>query len=81
MQGAQVWSLAWELDLTCIPQLRSLPAATKTQYNQKKKNHNNNRKTDMPDFPGGTVDKNLPAIAGGMGSIPGPGRSHMQRSN
>ena len=26
------------------------------------------------DFPGGTEDKNLPANAGDMGSIPGPGR-------
>ena len=28
-------------------------------------------------FPGGSVDKNPPANAGDMGSIPGPGRSHM----
>ena len=33
------------------------------------------------DFPGGTVVKNLPANAGDTGSIPGPGRSHMPRSN
>ena len=33
------------------------------------------------DFPGATVDKNLPANAGDMGSIPGPGRSHMPQSN
>ena len=26
------------------------------------------------DFPGAAVDKNLPANAGDMGSIPGPGR-------
>ena len=32
-------------------------------------------------FPGGTVIKNLPANAGDTGSIPGPGRSHMPRSN
>ena len=32
-------------------------------------------------FPGGAVVKNLPANAGDMGSIPGPGRSHMPRSN
>ena len=31
------------------------------------------------DFPGGTADKNLPANAGELGSIPGPGRSHMPR--
>ena len=32
-------------------------------------------------FPGGAVVKNLPANAGDMGSSPGPGRSHMLRSN
>ena len=32
-------------------------------------------------FPSGAVDKNLPANAGDMGSIPGPGRSHMPGSN
>ena len=35
----------------------------------------------IQDFPGGAVDKNLPANAGDMGSSPGPGRSHMPRSN
>ena len=29
------------------------------------------------DFPGGPVVKNPPASAGDMGSIPGPGRSHI----
>ena len=29
----------------------------------------------MLDLPGGAVVKNLPANAGDMGSIPGPGRS------
>ena len=33
------------------------------------------------DFPGGAVVKNPPANAGDMGSIPGPGRSHMPQSN
>ena len=32
-------------------------------------------------FPGGAVVKNLPANAGDTGSSPGPGRSHMPRSN
>ena len=32
-------------------------------------------------FPGGTVVKNPPAKAGDTGSSPGPGRSHMPRSN
>ena len=33
------------------------------------------------DFPGGAVVKNPPVNAGDTGSIPGPGRSHMPRSN
>ena len=32
-------------------------------------------------FPGGSVVKNLPAKTGDMRLIPGPGRSHMPRSN
>ena len=32
-------------------------------------------------FPGGAVVENLPASAGDTGSSPGPGRSHMLRSN
>ena len=32
-------------------------------------------------FPGGTVVKNPPANAGDKGSSPGPGSSHMPRSN
>ena len=38
-------------------------------------------KTLLLGFPGGAVVKNPPANAGDMGSSPGPGRSHMQRSN
>ena len=33
------------------------------------------------DFPGGTVDENLPANAGDTGSTPGPGRAHMSQNN
>ena len=32
-------------------------------------------------FPGGAVVKNPPANTGDTGSSPGPGRSHMPRSN
>ena len=32
-------------------------------------------------LPGGAVVKNPPANAGDTGSSPGPGRSHMPRSN
>ena len=33
------------------------------------------------DFPGGAVVKNPPVNAGDTGASPGPGRSHMPRSN
>ena len=35
----------------------------------------------MGDFPGGAGVKNPPANAGDRGSISGPGRTHMPRSN
>ena len=34
-------------------------------------------KNQLLDFPGGTVVKNPSVNAGDIGSIPGPGRSHM----
>ena len=39
------------------------------------------KKSTNRDLPGGTVVKNPPASAGNTGSSPGPGRSHMPRSN
>ena len=41
------------------------------------------KKKEYPswDFPGGAVVKNPPANAGDTGSSPGPGGSHMPRSN
>ena len=36
---------------------------------------------ESQDFSGGTMDKNLPANAGDLGSIPDPGRSHMPQSS
>ena len=38
-------------------------------------------KLNLQGFPGGAVVKNTPANAGDMGLSPGPGRSHMPRSN
>ena len=32
-------------------------------------------------FPGDSVGKNPPANAGDMGSVPGPGRSHILQGN
>ena len=43
--------------------------------------HQNNHNRYTRNFPGGTVVKNPPANAGDTGSSPGPGRSHMPRSN
>ena len=39
------------------------------------------KKVTHSGFPGGAVVKNPPANAGDTGSSPGPGRSHMPRSN
>ena len=39
------------------------------------------RNKDCRGFPGGTVVKKLPANTGDTVSSPGPGRSHMPRSN
>ena len=35
-------------------------------------------KKKIQGFPVGSVDKNVPVNAGDMGSVPGPGRFHMQ---
>ena len=42
---------------------------------------NGNPKNKYKFFPSGAVDKILPASAGDIGLIPGPGRSHMPQSN
>ena len=42
---------------------------------------NQYKKVPREDFPGGAVVKNPPANAGDTGLSPGPGRSHMPRSN
>jgi len=39
------------------------------------------QKMGWEDFPGGPVDKNLPANAGDMASIPGLGRFHVPWDN
>ena len=41
----------------------------------------NGYKNKTQGFPGGAVVESLPANAGDTGSSPGPGRSHMPRSN
>ena len=47
----------------------------------KKKKKEIRKKSTNRDFPGGFVDKNLPASAGDMGLLPDPRRSHRQRNN
>ena len=42
---------------------------------------NIDQKDTLEDVPGSAVDKNLPANAGDMGSVCGPGRFHMPQSN
>ena len=44
-------------------------------------NHQERDKGIKEGFPNGSVVKTLPANVGDMGSIPGPGRSHMPRDN
>ena len=39
------------------------------------------KKVKLGGFPGGAVVEGPPANAGDTGSSPGPGRSHMPRSN
>ena len=48
---------------------------------KKLKNRETRSKTVSPAFPGGKVVENPPANAGDRGSSPGPGRSHIPRSN
>ena len=43
--------------------------------------HKEHTNKQLRDFPGGAVVKNPSANAGDMGSMPGPGRSHMPWSN
>ena len=44
-------------------------------------NNSQELKIESGDFPSGAVVKNPPANAGDTGSRPGPGRSHMPRSD
>ena len=39
------------------------------------------KRNELSGFPGGAVVTNPPVNAGDTGSNPGPGRSHMPRSN
>ena len=58
--------------------IQNIQTVHTTQY---QKNPNNPIKKRQKGFPGGAVVKNLPANAEDTGLSPGPGRSHMPRSN
>ena len=59
---------------------REICVYKKRQMEKKKERHED--KTYLSQgFPGGAVVKNPPTNAGDTGSSPGPGRSHMPRSN
>ena len=66
-QSYTVPVLSWSLQKPCILLLLLLEPATTIRISL--------------GFPCGSVVENLPANAGDMGSIPGPGGSHMSRSN
>ena len=59
----------------------SVPRKRKSQGLIKTKSHEAVKSCLVRDFPGGAVVKNPPANARDTGSSPGPGRSHMPRSN
>ena len=58
--------------------LRGNFIAIQSHLKKQEKSQINNQPWDLP---GGTVVKNLPANVGDTGLSPGPGRSHMPRSN
>ena len=81
-------------DLDADQEVKGLPRdpdSTQAQTHPKVDSSLDSGKPDRPpssflkwaagDFPGGAVVKNPPANAGDTGSSPGPGRSHMPRSN
>ncbi|KAJ8790001.1 hypothetical protein J1605_004753 [Eschrichtius robustus] len=88
MQGTRVQSLIRE-DPTCRRATKPQPVLrNKRSHRNEKPVHHNEEEPPLTatresprDFPGGVVVKNPPANAGDRGSIPGPGRSHVPRSN
>ena len=65
--------------------VHDLPTEQQDAYTQKPnfKKTTDDRlfKNEVPDFPGGPVNKNLPASAGDTDLIPDPGRLHIPLSN
>ena len=74
----ETWSRILELNCEYSCSQSSYQLKTHFEAAEKKKSLEN---VISRGFPGGTVVKNPPANAGGTGLSPGPGRSHMPRSN
>ena len=83
----EIYGNSLYLPLNCAVNLKllfkkkSLEKVTTYMTKTEKYVTNHEDKGRFWDFPGGTVVKNPPANAGDTGSSPGPGRSHMPRSN
>ena len=64
-----------------IPRSKELTSRIYKELLNSTKTKNPIQKWAKGDFPGGAVVENPPANAGDTGLSPGPGRSHMPRSN
>ena len=70
----------WEIGIDIYTLIR-IQQITNKKLLYKKINKIKFKNSKKRDFPGGAVVKNPPANAGDTGLIPGPGRSHILRSN
>ena len=82
-QMARKLPYVWKFKDTILPTSWVKEAMTMEmrKYSDPKDNESAIRQGGTWGFPGGAAVKNPPADAGDTGSSPGPGRSHMLRSN
>ena len=72
----------WQATVLGVAKSRTRLSDYHFHYQKKKRTLQRNKfKVKGWGFPGGSVVKNSPTNAGNMGLIPGPGGSHMPRSN
>ena len=72
----------WQATVHGVAKSRTRLSDYHFHYQKKKRTLQRNKfKVKGWGFPGGSVVKNSPTNAGNMGLIPGPGGSHMPRSN
>ena len=74
-------NLAGKFSMTVSCSLSIIPFPTWKKREREKIEKKKKRKKHFAAFPGGAVVKNPPVNAGDTGLSPGPGRSHMPRSN